>query len=458
MGEVYEAQHAVVGRRFAIKFLHPFLADNNEIVARFQREAQAAGSLENENIAAIVDAGTADDGAPFLVMEYLEGEDLAHLLVSNGPLPVNRAAYIIIQACRGLAAAHGSDIVHRDLKPENLFVCKRNDGTDQVKVLDFGIAKFHAGAGLTQTGTTMGTPYYMSIEQARGAKEVDLRTDIYALGVILYEILTGSKPHPGDTYNEILYHVIASEPTPLHSVRPGLPPGLAAVIHKAMAREAENRYSSAVDLMKALVPFAGRSVTPLYSQVGLAATSRETASSPLSLPVMPVSLPATRETPKFDSTNDKSVTKSHRTVIASAVGIVCVCLLAGLGIWRGAGRGAWPSFSSQPSVPPSLPSPAPGPSKVVPTLSPPIAAPLPPSVPSPAEEDRKFESPPGRPPERPTGQRLNRRSTPAALRVVEIKVPRTLVPFAQTSDPPEILPSPRGKPVRSIDRKNPFAE
>jgi len=158
MGEVYEAQHAAIGRRFAIKFLHSLLASNGESVARFQREAQAAGGLENENIAAVVDIGTADDGAPFLVMEYLEGEDLAKLLVRSGPLSVPRAAYIIIQACRGLAAAHSRGIVHRDLKPENLFICKRNDGSDLVKVLDFGIAKLHTGrlgTGITQTGTTM---------------------------------------------------------------------------------------------------------------------------------------------------------------------------------------------------------------------------------------------------------------------------------------------------------------
>jgi serine/threonine protein kinase len=218
MGEVYEAQHAAIGRRFAIKFLHSLLASNGESVARFQREAQAAGGLENENIAAVVDIGTADDGAPFLVMEYLDGEDLAKLLVRSGPLSVPRAAYIIIQACRGLAAAHSRGIVHRDLKPENLFICKRNDGSDLVKVLDFGIAKLHTGrlgTGITQTGTTMGTPFYMSLEQARGAKEVDHRTDIYALGVILYEILSGAKPHPGESYNEILYHVLSKEPAPL---------------------------------------------------------------------------------------------------------------------------------------------------------------------------------------------------------------------------------------------------
>ena len=132
MGEVYEAQHEIIGRRFAIKFLHPQLASNTEVVARFQREAQAAGGLENENIAAVVDAGTADDGAPYLVMEYLDGEDLAHLLVRGGALPLARAVFIMIQACRGLAAAHSRGIVHRDLKPENLYICRRNDGSDQI--------------------------------------------------------------------------------------------------------------------------------------------------------------------------------------------------------------------------------------------------------------------------------------------------------------------------------------
>jgi serine/threonine-protein kinase len=281
MGAVYEAQHLVVGRRFAIKFLHPTLSTNAEIVARFQREAQAAGRLENENIAAVVDAGTASDGAPYLVMEYLEGEDLAHLLFRCGPLSVPRATYIVIQACRGLAAAHERGIVHRDLKPENLFIGKRNDGSDLVKVLDFGIAKLHvggAGTGLTQTGATMGTPCYMSLEQARGAKEVDHRTDIYSLGVILYEILTGTKPHPGESYNEILYHVISNEPAPLNSIRAGLPAGLAAVTNKAMAREASERYASVVDLMEALIPFAGRAVTPLRTSIG------NTAPTPGSIP------------------------------------------------------------------------------------------------------------------------------------------------------------------------------
>jgi eukaryotic-like serine/threonine-protein kinase len=255
MGEVYEAQHVVIGRRFAIKFLHAHLARSPEFMERFQREARAAGALENENIAAAVDFGVTDHGTPFLVMEFLEGEDLGRLLARTGPLPIARAVDIVIQACRGLVAAHDRNIVHRDLKPENLFLCRRNDGGDLVKVLDFGIAKLHDQGQVTRTGATMGTPAYMSIEQARGAHEVDQRTDIYALGVILYELLSGVRPHPGSSYNEIIVHIATETPAPLGGLRP-LPSALCAVVERAMAREAEHRFSSVIELWEALTPFA----------------------------------------------------------------------------------------------------------------------------------------------------------------------------------------------------------
>ena len=275
MGEVYEAQHAIIGRRFAIKFLHAHLTRNPEVVARFQREAQAAGALENENIAAALDFGAADDGAPFLVMEFLEGEDLARLLARVGTLPVPRAVSIVIQACRGLLAAHDRQIVHRDLKPENLFICQRNDRSDLVKVLDFGIAKLCDMGAVTQSGATMGTPSYMSMEQARGARDVDQRTDIYALGVILYETLGGAKPHPGSSCNEIIYHIITEPPRPLATLRP-LPPGLCAVVERAMAREACARFASVVDLAEALAPFAGGPIAPLRPE-----TAPRSATCPL---------------------------------------------------------------------------------------------------------------------------------------------------------------------------------
>ena len=446
MGEVYEAQHSAIGRRFAIKFLHPLLAGSSEVVARFQREAQAAGGLENENIAAVVDIGTADDGAPFLVMEYLDGEDLAKLLVRSGPLSVPRAAYIIIQACRGLAAAHSRGIVHRDLKPENLFICKRNDGSDLVKVLDFGIAKLHTGrlgTGITQTGTTMGTPFYMSLEQARGAKEVDHRTDIYALGVILYEILSGAKPHPGESYNEILYHVLSKEPAPLDSIRPSLPSGLSAVVCKAMARETDDRYASAADFTAALIPFAGRAVTPLRSQVGLAAISGDTINSPVSLPAISVPDQSTRMLPEIPE--DVPERSRSRVIVRAALAAV-VAFLGTLGLWLVLRHEPAPT-----PVPPPAPAPVPVPA--------PEPAPAP--VPAPVETPpppAKAESPPGRPPGRPPGQLSPKHAAPPVAPAAGGPMREVVFPAAQPAENPENLPNPRRKPVRAIDRSNPFAE
>src|SRR6185436_10107509 len=266
MGSVYEARHDVIGRRFAVKFLHAELAQHPEILARFRREAQAAGSLENENIAAVTDFGSSPDGAPYIVMEFLEGQDLAKVLAQSGPLPIQRAATILIQVCRGLFAAHGRGIVHRDLKPENLLLQTRGDGGDLVKILDFGIAKLksteHRPEAATRTGITLGTPYYMPPEQARGQKELDERADIYALGVILFELLSGQKPHNGENYNAILYSILMGAAPRIEAFRPDLPPELAKVVHRAMAGEAKDRYQTVSELASALAPFTGRAMTP----------------------------------------------------------------------------------------------------------------------------------------------------------------------------------------------------
>jgi serine/threonine-protein kinase len=191
----------------------------------------------------------------------------------EGPMPVGRAVNIAIQACRGLDAAHAAGIVHRDLKPENLFLCRRGDGSDLVKILDFGIAKLSGPEGsansMTRTGSTMGTPFYMSPEQARGAKELDHRADVYSLGVILFEALSGQKPHPGDSYNAILYHILTQPPTPLGLLRPGLPPELVAIVHRTLASLPSERPASAVQLARDLAPFAGRQLTPFQSQFEL---------------------------------------------------------------------------------------------------------------------------------------------------------------------------------------------
>ena len=266
MGVVYEAHHAVVRRRFAIKFLRRDLALRREILTRFQREAEAAGALENENVAAAIDFGISDDGMPYIVMEYLVGESVGALLEREGRLPVARACDLVAQACRGVEAAHAAGIVHRDLKPHNLFLCRREDGTDLVKVLDFGVAKLQAieaSSAATDTGTLLGTAAYMSPEQARGEKLVDQRADVYALGAILYELLSQQKPHPGDSQNAILHHIATQPAVPLDSVRAGgWPAELVDVIGRALASDPGARPQTAAALATALAPFAGREVWP----------------------------------------------------------------------------------------------------------------------------------------------------------------------------------------------------
>ncbi|HEY6559765.1 MAG TPA: serine/threonine-protein kinase [Polyangiaceae bacterium] len=267
MGVVYEARHAKLGRRFAIKFLRSELSGRAEILGRFNREARAAGALESEHLVATVDLGHAPDGAPYIVMEYLEGQNLAELLEQTGALSVPRATSIVVQACRGILVAHRAGIVHRDLKPQNLFVCRRSDGTDQIKVLDFGIAKLDVfepedASIITCEGQLLGTPAYMAPEQARGVSELDERVDVYALGAILYELLSGARAHPGRLRNDVLYHVLTQPVAPLARLRPDLPAGLCDAVDRALRVNAEERTPRVAELAGQIEayaqPLAGR--------------------------------------------------------------------------------------------------------------------------------------------------------------------------------------------------------
>jgi serine/threonine-protein kinase len=283
MGSVYEAQHTLVKRRFAVKFLHPDLARKRELLARFQREAEAAGALESENVAAALDFGVTGDGSPYIVLEYLGGVSLEHLLQAEGTLPFGRATELVQQACRGVQAAHALGIVHRDLKPHNLFVCRREDGTDLVKVLDFGVAKLEMleNSAATRTGTVLGTPSYMSPEQARGEKSVGHAADVYALGAILYELLSGKKPHPGASHNAILHHISTQPAVPLASAREGLPEGLVAVVEQALAGVAEERPASAEAFGQALAPWVEHRAWPAPKLDALPPREGETSSTEL---------------------------------------------------------------------------------------------------------------------------------------------------------------------------------
>jgi len=260
MGCVLEATHQVTGKRFAVKWLLPDLSGQGDAVQRFIREAQVAGRFEHPNVVEVYDVGQ-ERGSFFMVMELLQGESLGARLRGRGKLMPDEACALIIPCLRGVHRAHQAGIVHRDLKPDNIFVCTPTAEIPETpKVLDFGISKVAARAGevsasITRTGLVMGTPHYMSPEQLRG-KEMDHRVDVYAFGVIMYELLSGKLPFPGDTYGELAVKIATETPAPLLRENPKLAPGLVAVVNKAMSRDPAARYPSLDELGRALEPFS----------------------------------------------------------------------------------------------------------------------------------------------------------------------------------------------------------
>ncbi|MDQ3035345.1 MAG: protein kinase [Myxococcota bacterium] len=266
MGAVYVAEHTLIGRKVAIKRLHPELASDEKAVQRFQREARAAASTGHEHIVEILDLGYAEDGAPYLVMEYLRGQSLAALLRKENRLPAARACDLVGQSLAALGAVHRHQIVHRDLKPDNVFLTRRAGAVDWVKILDFGISKMKREEGeafdLTRTGVMLGTPFYMSPEQARGMKTLDHRVDLYATGMILYECLTGRVPFEGDNYHQLLQAILRTPPPPPSSIAPDIDPALEAVIMKSIAKDPADRYQSAAEMLAALIPFGAHEPLP----------------------------------------------------------------------------------------------------------------------------------------------------------------------------------------------------
>ncbi len=258
MGVVVSARHLELDELVAIKFLHPTFAAQGDQVERFLREGRAAAKIRSEHVARVRDVGKADNGAPYMILEHLTGSDLGQLIKNEGKVAIPDAVEYVLQACEALAEAHTSGIVHRDLKPANLFLTERADGSPCVKLLDFGISKLldSTDAALTATNGMMGSPLYMAPEQLAAAKNVDKRADLWALGVILYELITAERPFMAETLPQLVLRVATDKPTPLRTYLPDAPEGLVQLIDKCLSKPVDDRFTDVGALATALEPFA----------------------------------------------------------------------------------------------------------------------------------------------------------------------------------------------------------
>ncbi|MBX3258484.1 MAG: serine/threonine protein kinase [Labilithrix sp.] len=260
MGIVVEAYHELLDQRVAVKLLYQDIADR-EAQSRLLLEARSAAKLKSEHVARVVDVDVGEDGLPFIVMELLEGADLCQIADSRGALPRWLVVDYILQALEGLAHAHGRSIIHRDLKPSNLFLANKPDGSQVIKILDFGISKSADAAQdrrsqqLTGGRTVLGSPPYMSPEQVRSPKTVDHRTDIWSLGVCMYELLTNSMPFGGDELQETFAQILEKQPTPIRSLVTGVPEGLEQIVMRCLAKNRDQRFADVAELAEALVPY-----------------------------------------------------------------------------------------------------------------------------------------------------------------------------------------------------------
>jgi serine/threonine-protein kinase len=370
MGVVVAATHMYLGQRVALKFLLPQFLDNQTTVERFLREARASAALRGEHVCRVSDVGTLETGSPYIVMELLDGSDLATLLAGRGPLPVELAAHHVLEACIGLAEAHALGIVHRDLKPANLFVTRRLDGTPLVKVLDFGIAKAQHDAvlDLTQTATVMGSPGYMSPEQLRSSRVADARSDIWALGVILYELVSGRPPFVANSITELALRV-AMDPLPPLAI--AVSSGFNAVIAQCLEKDPARRFQDVAALARALAPFAG----PDGRAVALGAARVLHATPSLAI----AHVPAGPGTPTTLSSSAGSATARRRPVPWIAVASAAVAAVVGIlmiTMWRGG--------SARPTAAPADPpaAAAPAASSVESAASPPGSSAAPPATPA----------------------------------------------------------------------------
>ncbi|HKQ70507.1 MAG TPA: serine/threonine-protein kinase [Polyangiaceae bacterium] len=348
MGFVVSATHVELGEKVALKFLRTESLANQELVGRFAREARAAVKIKSEYVARVFDVGTLPDGSPFIVMEYLEGKDLYVTVRDHGPLSTLLAVEYVMQACEALAVAHANGIVHRDIKPENLFLAHRGQGMDVIKVLDFGISKvaltgslYEINVPLVRTMMPMGSPVYMSPEQIRASTDIDMRTDIWSLGCVLFELLTGNPAFDAPSLTQLSAVILEDDPALLRSLVPNAPPDLEKIISKCLAKDPAKRFQNVGELAIALFPFAPRRARISAERCCYVLKAAGIYDRDLELPSMhPPSLSGTAEreddpaesTPRTEQPTTLPAAEENSSVRTAArpkwgIAIAAVCLL-----------------------------------------------------------------------------------------------------------------------------------
>ena len=363
MGVVCLAQHPVIGRKVAIKLLHPALSAHPDVVTRFFNEARAIHMIGHENVVEILDFGQTAGGQPYFIMEFLDGEALSEP-IARGPMDPDEVALIADQVCRALSAVHAKGIVHRDLKPQNIQLVTKADGSLQVKLLDFGVAKILASpdgvqSAKTRTGSLMGTPLYMSPEQCKGSRAVDYRADIYSVGVMLFEMLAGRPPFIAEGIGELFtLHMFQRAPL-LRDIAPNVPPHMAAAVARSLAKEPQDRFQSMEEFRAA---FAGE-----LEFEGLPEPSATVGRSPVPAEVRPPEVSERRQSSKRGA-NDVAARPALRSRMSAVTASVALVALVGLPLTRPSRSSALQNVATPASSPAALATKRPSVASLAPKL------------------------------------------------------------------------------------------